>query len=112
MFDGRTALNGGTKIMLDKEYTIIKEIGRGASCIVYETMYKDAKGLDHYVKIKEFYPFGVNIERKKDELTVKSDYQQKYEKFKKEFEEAYKKNVQIKKIVGLVNYTVDSLEMF
>lgn len=112
MRDGRTTLKSGSKITLDKDYKIIREIGRGASCIVYEATYTDAKELEHYVRIKEFFPFEVNIERENDELIVKSGYQAKYAELKKQFEEAYLKNVEIKKIVGLVNYTVDSLETY
>ena len=112
MRDGRTALKNGTKIMLDKEYTITREIGRGASCIVYEATYKDAKDLAHIVRIKEFFPFDVLVERENDKLVVNSSSQLRYEELKKHFEEAYEKNVQIKALVGLMNYTVDSLETF
>lgn len=112
MRDGRIALKKGTKIMLDKEYTIKREIGRGASCIVYEATYKDAKDLAHIVRIKEFFPFDVLIERENDKLVVNLSNQLRYEELKKHFEKAYEKNVQIKKLVGLMNYTVDSLETF
>lgn len=47
-------------------YTIIKEIGRGGSCIVYDASYKTNTGNLKYVRIKECYPFKLRIERTPD----------------------------------------------
>ncbi len=113
MRDERTGLKKGTILTLDdKEYSVVKEIGRGASCIVYEATYVDTKDLKHIVRIKEFFPYDVNIERQDSVLVVAPNHEEKYNILKKQFEEAYEKNVEIKKLAGLVNYTVDSIETY
>ena len=89
----RQALKTGQKIYLsdnnDKynkiyEY-IIKEItGCGASCIVYEAYYNDSLGIKHLVRLKEFYPVHMGINRDEDlNLVIKEDYIQKFEEEEK-----------------------------
>ena len=67
--DSRIALAANTQLHFrNKEggavrYTIIKEIGRGGSCIVYDASYETNTGDLKYVRIKECYPFKLRIER-------------------------------------------------
>lgn len=67
--DSRIALAANTQLHFrNKEggavrYTIIKEIGRGGSCIVYDASYETNNGDLKYVRIKECYPFKLRIER-------------------------------------------------
>ena len=71
--DTRIALAANTQLHFhNKEggavrYTIIKEIGRGGSCIVYDASYETNTGDMKYVRIKECYPFKLRIERANDD---------------------------------------------
>ena len=74
---------------------IIKEItGFGASCIVYEAYYNDSLGIKHLVRLKEFYPVHMGINRDEDlNLVIKDEYIKKFEEEGNLFIDAYKKNV-------------------
>ena len=67
--DSRIALAANTQLYFQNKeggavrYTIIKEIGRGGSCIVYDASYETNTGDLKYVRIKECYPFNLRIER-------------------------------------------------
>lgn len=67
--DSRIALVSGTVLTLKNKdggailYTIHNEIGRGGSCIVYEASYETNAGFTKYVRIKECYPFKLQILR-------------------------------------------------
>lgn len=67
--DSRIALAANTQLHFQNKeggavrYTIIKEIGRGGSCIVYDASYETNTGDLKYVRIKECYPFKLRIER-------------------------------------------------
>ena len=111
----RQALKTGQKIYLsdnnDKynkiyEY-IIKEItGFGASCIVYEAYYNDSLGIKHLVRLKEFYPVHMGINRDEDlNLVIKEDYIQKFEEEGNLFIDAYKKNVMFQMDLDTLNST-------
>ena len=58
MIDNRIALERGTTIKLsgDKEIQINEEVGRGASCIVYDAAYLDNIGVRHIARVKECFP--------------------------------------------------------
>jgi serine/threonine protein kinase len=45
------------------EYVITGELGRGGSCITYEGYYLTNTGDRHFVRIKECYPFYLNLKR-------------------------------------------------
>lgn len=70
--DSRIALAANTQLHFhNKEggavrYTIIKEIGRGGSCIVYDASYETNTGDIKCVRIKECYPAKMRIERALD----------------------------------------------
>lgn len=70
--DSRIALAANTQLHFQNKeggavrYTIIKEIGRGGSCIVYDASYETNTGDLKYVRIKECYPFKLRIERTPD----------------------------------------------
>lgn len=67
--DCRTALKPQTKLYFyDKEggkilYTIVREIGRGSSCIVYEASHKTTTDDRKLYRIKECYPYKLQIRR-------------------------------------------------
>lgn len=70
--DSRIALAANTQLHFQNKeggavrYTIIKEIGRGGSCIVYDASYETNTRDIKYVRIKECYPFRLRIERESD----------------------------------------------
>ncbi|MGN0178532.1 MAG: hypothetical protein ACI4DY_03700 [Monoglobaceae bacterium] len=65
----RTPLKQGEIIQLNnRQYTIDKVIGDGATCIVYSAYYSDGSGHPHHVNIKECYPHNVDIARQEQKL--------------------------------------------
>lgn len=70
--DSRIALRNNTQLRFhNKEggailYTIVKEIGRGGSCIVYDAAYETNTGDTKRVRIKECYPSKLQIIRDTD----------------------------------------------
>lgn len=70
--DSRIALAANTPLLFQNKeggavrYTILKEIGRGGSCIVYDASYETNTGDIKYVRIKECYPAKMRIERASD----------------------------------------------
>lgn len=67
--DHRIALKSNTPLCLCNESgeaihcVIRKEIGRGDSCIVYETARKTGPGDETLYRVKEFYPYRLHISR-------------------------------------------------
>ena len=94
--DSRIALAANTQLHFQNKeggavrYTIIKEIGRGGSCIVYDASYETNTRDIKYVRIKECYPFRLRIERESDgTLCAASSDQMEFEaaqtKFRSDF---------------------------
>lgn len=111
MLDKRIGLCENMTLQLDRQYTIKSEIGRGASCIVYDAFYTDSVGLDHNVRIKECYPYKLNAERTSTGELIFLNAED-YFKAKETFVKAYIKNVEIKQKHGFTNSTVDSMEVW
>lgn len=67
--DCRTALQAQTKLCFSGKndekinYIIVREIGRGSSCIVYEVAHETTTGDTKLYRLKEFYPYKLHIER-------------------------------------------------
>lgn len=107
MFDKRKPLPQGWELVFGEEhrYVIAEEIGRGGSCIVYNGFYRDRIGERHLVKIKECYPYRLEIERDaKENLTPDLSCEQIFLAEKQKFLEAYRKNTALKTTLGLVNF--------
>lgn len=74
--DSRTALKPQTKLYFyDKEggkilYTIVREIGRGFSCIVYEASHETTTGDRKLYRIKECYPYKLQIRREDSGMLI------------------------------------------
>ena len=94
--DSRIALAANTQLHFkNKEggavlYTIIKEIGRGGSCIVYDASYETNTGDVKYVRVKECYPFKLRIERATDgclcaDPADQAQFTKTQEKFRSDF---------------------------
>lgn len=69
------------------EYIIVKVIGEGASAITYLTTYKDASGRRSERIIKEYFPDGLDVRRKKDgDLLCADKDREKFESGKVRFQ--------------------------
>lgn len=105
----------GSNLIIDanKKYTIVEEIGRGASCIVYEASYLDTIEQKHFVRIKECYPSNMRIERNEEgNLHTIEAYQNYFLEAKQEFKETYEKSVYFKTIQGLTNSVVSTMDLY
>ena len=115
MFDKRKPLPQGWELVFGEEhrYVIAEEIGRGGSCIVYNGFYRDRIGERHLVKIKECYPYRLEIERDaKENLTPDLSCEQIFLAEKQKFLEAYRKNTALKTTIGLVNSTANATNIY
>ena len=115
MFDKRKPLPQGWELVFGEEhrYVIAEEIGRGGSCIVYNGFFRDRIGERHLVKIKECYPYRLEIERDAGEnLTPDLSCKQTFLAEKQKFLEAYRKNTALKTTLGLVNSTANATNIY
>lgn len=115
MFDKRKPLPQGWELVFGEEhrYVIAEEIGRDGSCIVYNGFYRDRIGERHLVKIKECYPYRLEIERDAGEnLTPDLSCKQTFLAEKQKFLEAYRKNTALKTTLGLVNSTANATNIY
>ncbi len=129
MEDHRIALPYGALLPLSaKEHIQIKEeIGRGASCLVYNAVYQDSIGIPHTIRLKECYPVSLAVSRNSEgDLTVEKEEEERGEEGKekrKEKEEArleqakerflktYERNVALRNTLGLINSTSNPTDL-
>lgn len=103
--DERIALQTGD--IVKDCYHIVREIGRGGSCLVYEAYYIDDEGLNHSVRLKEFYPYALRLER--NGYSILSDRNEnRFLAEKQRFIEGYRNNVILQQKAGLINSSVDA----
>lgn len=126
--DKRIGLKTGQKLLLyknrkktgePKEFLIEGEIGRGGSCIVYHGSYKDSIKKKHWVRLKECYPYQLELDQSKLEnrkedgglepvKNQKAWFQQK----KKEFQAAYETQVEISREKEVTNLIFNPIEIY
>lgn len=113
--DSRIALNNGTVLRFDKgavEYTIQNELARGGSSIVYNASYTDNTGDEKFVRIKECYPFKLDISR--DDIgnlvPVESNVTE-FKQVKDKMREAYKRGNEFFRTDGLTNFTANTYNL-
>lgn len=113
MVDNRAGLEKNSEIIIqDKIYKIENEIGRGANCIVYNAKYRDNLDIEHNIRLKECFPVYLSLERTRDnEVVVCDDNTLRFENVKKEFIETYRRNVELRKTLGLINSTINSTDI-
>lgn len=114
MIDNRIALHKESRIYgSDKTISIKGEIGRGASCIVYDAVYIDRIGVEHIIRVRECYPAYLPLRRTEEgAIAAAAEDEEKYKEAKYAFEQAYKKNVSFRGTLGIVNSTVNSTDIF
>ena len=115
MVDNRKALSSGywIKFELDSKIRIMNEIGRGASCIVYDAMLYDSANIMHRVRIKELYPISLPLERdENNNLTCKEEFIDKLTVAKQRFRETYFRGIEFRNTLSLTNSTINSTDIF
>lgn len=81
----RIALSPDTILRFGPEtrYTIKGEVGRGGSCIVYDAVYQTNAGDEKTVRIRECYPFDLQLERDaQDSLRCPAGDEERFESAK------------------------------
>ncbi len=115
MKDNRVALQIGYQLeeSNNKKIKINSEVGRGASCIVYDAEYTDSIGVVHCTRIKECYPSYLLMTRTDNGALVPfGTYEDDFITAKERFIQAYQRNVAIANTVGLINSTTNSSDIF
>lgn len=92
--DSRIALPSGTTLRFFNKaggavvFIIVREIGRGGSCIVYDAVYTANTDDVKHIRIKECYPYKLQIERTENGCLKSADnalFENAKEKFKSDF---------------------------
>ena len=116
MEDIRVAINNSAKLQFDKSgrvYIIQEELGRGASCIVYNAYYVNNLGNRKKVRIREYYPYRLNIVRRLDgSLCIAQEEVEKFEMLKENFKQSFKINNCLFDKDGLTNSIVNTYEIY
>ncbi len=115
MIDDRIGLSNGSILNISEvqKIIILEEIGRGGSCIVYNGKYTDNIGTEHFIRIKECYPFDINITRDcSNNLIVDDLYKEKFYVAKENFKNSYIRNVELKNTLDITNSTTNPTEIY
>lgn len=117
--DSRIALAANTQLHFQNKeggavrYTIIKEIGRGGSCIVYDASYETNTGDKKYVRIKECYPFKLRIDRADDgHLSADSGDQKQFEAAQNKFRSDFKLGNGLFYAEGLYDALTNTIDIY
>ncbi len=95
------------------EYTIQKELSRGATCIVYDASYQNNSGNQKLVRIKECYPFALTILRRNDNTLVPSTSDRaQFEAYKQQMAQAFDLGNHLFSVSGLTNYTSNTVDIY
>lgn len=92
-------------------YTILGEIGRGSSCIVYEGYYLNNVGDRRPVRIKECYPLSLKIVREADGRLV-CENETAFSKKKEEFRDGFRLNNLLSADADLMNRTTNTVDLY
>jgi len=111
--DTRTALKNNTLLKFDQynQYIINKEIGRGATSIVYDASYTNNTGNKKTVRIKECYPFKLDIQRT-DSGKLITNEQEAFNEYKEKMIHAFKISNQLFEIDGLTNSVSNTIDIY
>ena len=95
------------------EYTVEKEIARGASCIVYEASYQNNLCKKHLVRIKECYPFFLSMIREEDNrLTASKDDEIRFQRQKEEIKRAFILGNELFYTHGITNFMPNTMDIY
>ena len=103
--DGRTALQVGAVLKLDREYEVEGELARGGSGIVYNASYLDHLGQKKRVRIKECYPAGLHIAREEQgNLAATERDHDRFALAQDRMRQAYVSGNALEQTTGLTNF--------
>lgn len=113
--DSRIALKKQSVLHLPdlKDYTILQEIGRGASCIVYDAQYISSTGQPRPVRIKECYPYAIPVTRQDSgQLYVAEQDATEFEKAESLFRNSFQVNGYLMNETGLTNSVAHMYDLY
>ena len=113
--DSRIALKKQSVLHLPdlKDYTILQEIGRGASCIVYDAQYISSTGQPRPVRIKECYPYAIPVTRQDSgQLYVAEQDATEFEEAESLFRNAFQVNGYLMNETGLTNSVAHIYDLY
>ncbi|MCR4716733.1 MAG: protein kinase, partial [Lachnospiraceae bacterium] len=117
--DSRTALKNGTSLLVTNSdggtviYTILNEIGRGGSSIVYDANYTNNLNKEKKVRIKECFPFKLSLKRDEaGNVIVNNQSEKEFIKCKNRFMADFKAFDDISSMTGLINSSVSSVDIY
>lgn len=117
--DTRVALKDKTELRFYNSsngvcvYTIQKELARGAACIVYDASYVNNSGVKKSVRIKECYPFALDIERCENNFLFPNESDRdSFEKRKAEMCHAFDLGNELFSTSGLTNFTSNTVDIY
>lgn len=114
--DTRISLKNNTVLKPDGgslSYIVKNEIARGGSCIVYDAVYQLTSGEEKPVRLKECYPFNLNVKRNLDgSLESGQDDVDYFEAIKDGMRKAYYDGSGLFVTSGLTNATSNMLHCF
>lgn len=114
--DTRIALRAGTVLKCPDSgltYVIQDEIARGGSCIVYDAIYRTGECIEKPVRLKECYPFQLNIQRAESgELLPAEGEHENFEKAKRSMRRAFREGNGLFLTKGLTNAMSNMLHCF
>ena len=99
--------NGGKFV-----YTIEREIGRGSTCIVYEAAYETNSGDRKLVRIKECYPFDLEVARLNSGELLAVENPDKFEICKQKITEDFKLENDLLYTDGLSDMLVNTFDIY
>ncbi|MCD7807808.1 MAG: NB-ARC domain-containing protein [Erysipelotrichaceae bacterium] len=111
--DTRIALKNNTLLKFNQynQYIINKEIGRGATSIVYDASYTNNTGNKKTVRIKECYPFKLDIQRI-DSGELITNEQDQFNEYKQKMIQTFKISNQLFEIDGLTNSVSNTIDIY
>ena len=117
--DGRKVFAPGSVVSFQnhyggkEQYTINNEIGRGSSCIVYDASYEDNAGNHKLVRIKECYPYDIQLTSEQNGfLYAEPKAVEAFEAAKKKIKDAYYRNHQLFVTDELTNAIVNTSDIY
>lgn len=116
--DNRIPLKCGDRLVFsdtgcgEKVFTIQKEIGRGAACIVYDAFYMSHMGSKKNVRIKECYPLKLSVTRHGQRLDVPDNAIGDFARCKGKMAHAFQVNNSLFSVMGLTNAVTNTLDIY
>lgn len=117
--DKRSALSNGYVLNVksnnnaEQVYKIKSEVARGGSCIVYDATYVNNSGVERLVRVKECYPFKLDLIREADGvLSVKDNEMALFDEYKMRLNKAFDIMNELFNNAELTNVTSNTYDIY